>query len=104
MANFFASLFGRTDTNISQGRPDQSVCTQYEEEYIRYCIELEQTISALENTLHSSDDPQEIAMETLKTACSFYGGDWAGILEVDLDLDIWTPVWWHNTNPRDKTT
>ncbi len=104
MANFFANFFNRNADDLSQNRPDQSVFAQYDEEYIRYCIELEQTISALENALHTSDDPQEIAMETLKTACAFYGGDWAGILEVDLDLDIWTPVWWHNTNPRDRTT
>lgn len=31
---------------------------------------------------------KEIAMQALKTACTFYGGDWAGTLEVDLDFDV----------------
>ncbi len=88
---------------MQPSRPDQSIFSHYDEEYIRYCIELEQTISALESNLHTSDDPTEIAMQTLRVACDFYGGDWAGILEVDLDLDVWTPVWWHNTGLKDRT-
>jgi len=76
----------------------------FDEEYIRYCIELEVTLKQLESYLHTSDDPHEIAMKTLKTACEFYGGDWSGILEVDLDLDIWTPVWWYNSHEYDRTT
>lgn len=78
--------------------------SKYDMEYIRYCIEQEQVVSALEAQLHTSDDPKEIAIQTLKTACTFYGGDWAGILEVDLDLDLWTPVWWYNAGLKDRTT
>lgn len=75
----------------------------YDEEHIQYCIELESTLKQLESHLHTSDDPQEIAMKTLRTACDFYGGDWSGILEVDLDLDLWTPVWWYNAGDHDRT-
>ena len=39
----------------------------------------------------------------LQTACDFYGADWCGFLEVDLDLGLWTPYWWHNIRPDDKT-
>ena len=39
----------------------------------------------------------------MQTACEFYGADWCGFLEVDLDLGLWTPYLWHNTNPNDKT-
>lgn len=103
MANFLSSLFGRAE---KQEEPQQSISEllqQYDEEYIRYCIEQEQTVSALEAYLHTCDDPKEIAMQTLKTACNFYGGNWAGILEVDLEMDVWTPVWWHNPNSGDRT-
>lgn len=103
MANFLKELFGRAE---KKEESQQQICglqQQYDEEYIRYCIELEQTVSALEAYLHTSDDPKEIAIQTLKTACDFYGGDWAGILEVDLELDVWTPVWWYNINATDRT-
>lgn len=46
---------------------------------------------------------KEIAMKTLKTSCAFYGADWAGILEVDLDLKVWTPGWWYNPGAKDMT-
>lgn len=78
-----------------QDEPDQ--------EYIQYCIELEQTLKLLEAHLHDSDDPQEIGQSVLKTACEFYGGDWCGILEVDLDLGLWKPVWWYNAGHQDNT-
>lgn len=73
-------------------------------EYVKYCIEQDRTVSTLEARLHKSDDPKEIAEESLKAACLFYGGDWAGILDVDLDLDVWTPLWWYNASPHDRTT
>lgn len=72
-------------------------------EYLQYCVAVEKTLTALEAELHSSDDPEEIAMAAMKTACDFYQADWAGLLEVDMDLGIWTPFWWYNRSPRDKT-
>ena len=74
-----------------------------ENEYTQYAIEVERTLTKLEIQLHTSDDPEEIAMMALKTACEFYQADWAGLLEVDLDLNIWTPFWWYNTHPNDTT-
>lgn len=76
---------------------------QYDMEYIQYCVEQEQTVSKLEASLHESDDPNEIAQKTLKTACEFYGAEWVGILDVDLELDVWTPLWWYNPKAYDKT-
>lgn len=74
-----------------------------EDEYTIYAKEVEKTLSLLESNLHISDDPEEIAMMTLKTACDFYQGDWAGILEVDMELNLWSPFWWYNPSPEDKT-
>lgn len=105
MANFISRLFEKRKEvqapSFPQFPPEFS---QYEPEYIAYCIEQEQTVSNLEKRLHESDDPKEIAALTLRTVCDFYGADWAGILDVDLELDIWTPLWWHNTHSRDHTT
>lgn len=102
MANFFKNLFEKAGKESQ--RPSNNLLNQYDEEYIQYCIEQEQIVSALEASLHDSDDPKEIAIQTLKTACTFYGGDWAGILEVDLDFDIWEPIWWYNPGIQDRTT
>lgn len=55
-------------------------------EYLQYCVAVEKTLTALEAELHSSDDPEEIAMAAMKTACDFYQADWAGLLEVDILL------------------
>ena len=103
MANFLTSLFGRAEKKEEPLQPVSGLLQEYDEDYIRYCIELEQIVSALEENLHTSDDPKEIALQTLKVACSFYGGNWAGILEVDLDLDVWNPLWWFSVSGRDKT-
>jgi DNA-binding transcriptional activator of the SARP family len=105
MKKIFGGVFSRADKPAP--KPVSSVTIDGEEfdiEYVKYCIENDRTVSALEAKLHESDDPREIAEEALKTACQFYGGDWAGILDVDLDLDMWTLLWWYNANPQDTTT
>ena len=101
------SAFWRLFNNKKQNKEDQKQFKikgkLFDEEYLHYCAHQDRTLKQLEANLHISDDPEEIAMGTLKTACDFYEGDWAGILEVDLDLDIWTPVWWYNPGQRDRT-
>lgn len=84
--------FHRTVTNVSEHDSNH-------EEYIQYAQDLEQTLSALEAYLHESDSPDDIITHTLETACNFYSGDWAGFLEVNLDLGLWTPYVWYNKNP-----
>lgn len=92
MEKLFDRLFGRAKKEEEPYQPMPVVAPEYDSEYVAYCIELEQTVSALEEHLHTCDDPMEIAIQTLKVACSFYGGNWAGILEVDLDMDVWNPL------------
>lgn len=72
-------------------------------EYIQYAQELETTLRLLESNLHKSDDADEIIQMVLKTACEFYQGDWVGFLEVDLELNLWTPYVWYNPNGNDQT-
>lgn len=100
-----AKLFGLFE-GANQKKPAKQIMVKGElvdEEYVSYCMNQDRTLIELEEYLHTSDDPEEIAMRTLKTACQFYGGDWAGILEVDFDLGIWTPFWWYNTGKTDRT-
>lgn len=44
----------------------------------------------MEQRLHNSDDPEEIILDVLKAAASFYDGDWAGILDANLTMKIWS--------------
>lgn len=65
-------------------------------EYIQYAQNVEQALSQLESQLHNSDDPEEVIMHMLAAATEFYDGDWAGIMEADLVMKIWSPLWWYN--------
>ncbi len=87
MAGFFKQ-FGRRDRCLPQD------LKQYDDEYLHYCVEREQVETGLESTLHETDDPEEIMTTTLKTVCAFYGGDWAGIIDIDTDTYIWRPLHW----------
>lgn len=72
-------------------------------EYIEYAQAFERVLSQLESRMHESDNSREIILHTMKTACDFYGGDWVGFLEVDLELGLWTPTVWYNSGTNDKT-
>ena len=65
MANFLKNLFGRAEQKEEPQQQSSELLKQYDEEYIRYCIEQEQVVSALEAHLHTCDDPKEIAMQML---------------------------------------
>ena len=104
MKGFLRNLFRKT------GKSTEPLQEQEKKErppnddgYLGYCIELEQALRDLKTYLLTCDDPREIAVQALKTACTFYGGDWAGTLEIDLDFDVWAPVWWYNPGIQDRT-
>lgn len=72
-------------------------------EYTQYAQDVEQTLASLESHLHNTDDPEEIIMNTLVAATEFYDGDWAGIMEADLTMKIWSPLWWYNRSTDGMT-
>lgn len=72
-------------------------------EYIQYAQDVEQALSQLESRLHNSDDPQEIIMDMLVAATEFYDGDWAGIMEADLTMKIWSTLFWYNRKRKGMT-
>lgn len=72
-------------------------------EYIQYAQDVEQALSHLESQLHNSDDPEEIIMQMLVAATTFYDGDWAGIMEADLTIKIWSTLFWYNRNTGGMT-
>lgn len=72
---------------------------------IQCALDIVHTIDELEYPLQSrSSTPKDTALRILEAACKFYDADWCGLIQVDLDLRLWTPFWWHNTSVEDKTT
>lgn len=65
-------------------------------EYIQYTEAMEHTVSRIDQCLHHSDDPVEIIMDVLKAVTEFYDGDWAGVLDADFTMKIWSMLWWYN--------
>ena len=82
--------------------------SEYEErsfDDIQRALDIEHTVKALEAQLcYDQHSPEEVARQILKAACKFYDADWCGLIQVDLDLKIWTPFWWYNDSSEDKTT
>ena len=62
----------------SDSEDERLMVAEDDEEYIKYAKDVERTLRYLESNLHDTDDPEEIAMGALKTACEFYDADWAG--------------------------
>lgn len=66
------------------------------DEYIEYTISMDQALTQLVDGLHNSDDPEEILQAMLVAVTEFYDGDWAGIMEADLTMIVWSTYWWYN--------
>ena len=80
---------------------------EYEErsfEDIQRAIDFENSMNDLESQLYYRRlSPKEVAQQVLKATCQFYDADWCGLIQVDLNLNLWTPFWWFNTGATDKT-
>lgn len=66
------------------------------QEYVQYAIEIERTLHELQKDLSNAIDPKQAALGVLQVATDFYDADWCGILDVDTEVGVWTPVWWFN--------
>lgn len=65
----------QTDTVIGH------VCISADEyQEFLHSRQFERELIELEHRLHNAEDPMEISVEVLKTACRFYDADWAGVL------------------------
>ena len=62
----------------------------------QYALGFEHALRSLESQLHNTDNPEVIALEMLVAAVEFYDGDWCGVVEADLEVGAWTPLWWYD--------
>ncbi len=76
---------------------------QVDREEYEYLKHLADTLVRLEKRLHNTDNASEILRETFRTACEFYGADWAGFLEVDPKSNVWWPFDWLSIKSNDMT-
>ena len=81
------------------------VCESPDSESIQCALDFENTMNNLETQLYYRHlPPKEVALRVMEAACKFYDADWCGLIQVDLDLGLWKPLWWHNECQEDKTT
>ena len=82
--------------------------TQKYEEYnskdIQRTLGIEHSLNTLAKLCHKPHSPKEVAPQILNAAFKFYNADRFGLIQVDLDLKIWTPFWRYNDSSEDKTT
>ena len=53
-------------------------------------------VMSLASEFRRALDSRETLDLVVRSACAFYGGDWCGILNLQKDLDAWTPLHWYN--------
>ena len=61
-------------------------------EYVQYAIEIERTLHNMQKELNTCIDHRKAAMLIMRVATEFYDADWCGILDVDMEIGVWTPV------------
>lgn len=80
------------------------VCESPDSENIQCALDFENTMNNLETQLYYRHlPPKEVALCVMEAACKFYDADWCGLIQVDLDLGLWKPLWWHNECQEDMT-
>ena len=71
------------------------VCESPDSESIQCALDFENTMNNLETQLYYRHlPPKEVALRVMEAACKFYDADWCGLIQVDLDLGLWKPLWW----------
>lgn len=66
-------------------------------------IRMERMLVSLEKEFRRDLVPADIIMKVLKLTCEFYEGDWVGALDIQQELDVWTPRWWFNAHTQAMT-
>lgn len=90
---------------VSVMRQSDSVSEELDTENVQCALDFENTMNNLETQLYYRHlPPKEVALRVMEAACKFYDADWCGLIQVDLDLGLWKPLWWHNECQEDKTT
>ena len=66
------------------------------EAYVSYAVAVEHTIRQVQQMGVEVTTPTDAAMVVLKAATEFYDADWCGVINIDMIMKLWTPIWWYN--------
>ena len=72
----------------------QSSKFQSTEDLIQYMDDANAALETVKKILLEAGPPVKILERCFHMLIDFYDADWCGALNADLDLDIFTPVWW----------
>lgn len=73
-------------------------------EYIQYSMDIERTIRNVQEVGSFVLDPKEAALVVLKSATVFYDADWCGVIDTDVEMKLWTPIWWYDAQIGEMAT
>lgn len=84
---------------VKGGRPPSeemtSACT-----HSGHCLDaalaMTDMVMSLESEFRRDLDSRQTLDLVVRSTCAFYDGDWCGILNLQKDLDAWTPLHWYN--------
>lgn len=51
-------------------------------------------MDTVQKLLYEYKNPNEILQDCLQVLIDFYQADWCGMLNTDLEIGAWTPIWW----------
>lgn len=64
------------------------------DEFMQYMKDADIALETVKNILLEDGPPEKVLQRCFHMLIVFYDADWCGALNADLDLDIFTPVWW----------
>ncbi len=62
-----------------------------------YCKEFFNTWKEISAQLEEKQERLKMGLYVLQKTCDFYLAEWCGILKVDMDIGVWTPIIWYDT-------
>lgn len=66
-------------------------------EYVQFAIEIERTLHKMQKEISNCLEPKKVALHIMRVATEFYNADWCGILDIDTEVGVFTPIWWYDT-------
>lgn len=70
-------------------------------ETIQCALDMVRLLTETEQELHGMTEPEETAQQVMKRICSFYQAEFVGMLDVDVEMNSWSPKWWYADDDRD---
>ena len=90
--------------NETHNLDEQEVAFGDRAEYVQYAMDIERTIRNVQEVGPFVLDPKEAALVVLKAAAMFYDAEWCGVIDADIEMKLWTPVWWYDARTGEMAT